>query len=113
MDLLAHPTKLAKMLREYMENPELIAAKMPVDASEEAAKMLMLPADGGAVFLCIKAACWCRIRMLSPTQILNFIGTSLAAVLVEVILDADYSRWGRPEERQPVRDAASYASSVN
>ncbi len=109
-DLLAHPTKLAKMLSKYMENPELIA-KMLQDAKDEAVKMLMLLKDEARCFLCIKAV-YSWIRMLSPTQILNFIGTSLAAILVEVILMLIIPGGAVLKNVNRVRDVAGYASMV-
>ena len=83
-DLLAHPTKLAHLLSKYIANPEAIAETLE-KSKEEAMKMLMLLQDEARCFLCVKAV-YCWLHLISPRQILNFISTSLASLLVKVIL---------------------------
>ncbi|MGO1296475.1 MAG: Rhs family protein [Vibrio sp.] len=109
-DLLSHPSKLADLLGKYMDNPELIAQKLQ-DSKEEAAKMLMLLQDEARCFLCVKAV-YCWIKLLSPLQILNFLSTSLASILVEVILMVVIPGGAVLKNINRLRDTASVAGQI-
>lgn len=109
-NLLTHPTKLAKLLGKYMENPELIAQKLK-ESKEEAEKMLILLKDEARCFLCLKAV-YCWLQLLSPLQILNFLSSSLASILVEVILMVIIPGGAVLKNVNRLRDAASYATVV-
>ncbi|MFC3024438.1 Rhs family protein [Vibrio zhugei] len=108
--LLSHPSQLADLLGKYMDNPELIAQKLQ-ESKEEAAKMLMLLQDEARCFLCVKAV-YCWIKLLSPLQILNFLSTSLASILVEVILMVVIPGGAILKNVNRLRDTASVAGQI-
>jgi len=82
--LLSHPQKLAEQLAKFFSDPDAIA-DMLANAKEDAAKMLSMLKDEARLFLLVKAV-YCRVRMLTPAQIVNALAKGLADVLVEVVI---------------------------
>ncbi|OEE61621.1 Rhs family protein [Enterovibrio norvegicus FF-454] len=108
--LLANPSKLAKKLSEYIENPELIAQKL-ASAKEEAEEMLTLIKDEARCFLCLNAVLsW--FKLLSPLQILNLVSVSLSVILVEVVLSIIIPGGAILKNVNRLRDVADTATLV-
>ncbi|RQW63624.1 Rhs family protein [Vibrio viridaestus] len=108
--LLSHPEKLAKQLAKYINNPELVAEKLK-SAKEEAAKMLTLLKDEARLFVLVKAV-YCRIRMLTPAQIVTTIANNLSAILVEVVISFVIPGGAALKAANAIQDVASATAAI-